>query len=309
MGSSTKGLLAILAFTVAAPVAAQAPLPPTTPRFVEVVRLAQDGFGDSARVIMAKMLAQTSPVDPAYPEALYTAAAVAKTLTETRLHYARIAVDFPSSAWADKAILRLAQLDYGSGNSESAVLRVKRLFTDFPKSQVIPVAALFGARAAFERRDGQLACDWIARGIDMVGNDIELRNQLEFTRQRCTPAELARIAALPNPDSVQPPVAPTVAPPKVTVQQPATSIAKPPVVANAANSPWRIQVAAIADPTSIRRVIGQIEAAGFTAYRVAGPKGLTKLQAGPFATRDAAVAQLAKLQAAVGGAPFITKAP
>lgn len=300
-------LAAGLILACAAPLAAQAPLPPTTPRFVEVVRLAQDGFGDSARVVMAKLLAQTSPVDPAYPEALYTAAAVAKTLTETRLHYARIAVDFPNSAWADKAILRLAQLDYGSGNSESAVIRVKRLFTDFPQSQVVPVAALFGARAAFERRDGQLACDWIARGLARVGNDIELRNQLEFTRQRCTPAELARLAALPNPDSVKPPTPPVVSPPVSTPPSTTTRTVPPPVAANA--GPWRVQVAAIVDPTSIRRVIEQIETAGFTAYRVAGPNGLTKLQAGPFATREAAVAQLAKLQAVVGGAPFITKTP
>ncbi len=300
-------LALVVSFASAAPLAAQAPLPPTSPRFVEVTRLAQEGYGDSARTVIARILSQTKATDAAFPEALYTSAAVAKSLGEARLQYARIAVEYAQSAWADKATLRLAQLDYGSGNSESAVLRVKRIFTDYPESAVIPVAALFGARAAFERRDGPLACDWITRGLQQVGSDLELKNQLEYAKQRCTPEELARLAAIPKGDSLKRPE--VVAPRPTPTTTPTTPPPAPATTGKSAASPWRVQVAAISDPTSIRRATQQIEQAGYMVYRVAGPNGLTKLQAGPFSTRDAAVAAVAKLKAAVGGSPFVTKAP
>jgi hypothetical protein len=66
-------------------------------------------------------------------------------------------------------------------------------------------------------------------------------------------------------------------------------------------------VAAITDPAAIRRVEAIIRRAGLTSYRVSGPNGLVKLQAGPFATREAATARVAELRAAVGGQPFVTR--
>jgi cell division septation protein DedD len=294
--------------------AAQAPLPPTAPRFVEVTRLAQEGYGDSARAVIGRLLKQIQPSDQAYPEALYTSAAVSATVADARLQYARIVVDHPQSRWADKALLRLAQLDYGAGNSETAVLRVKRLFADYPESAVIPVASLFGARAAFERRDGALACDWLTRGIQQVGSDLELKNQLEYARQRCTPEEIARLAAMPKPDSIMRPstpatTTPTTTPPaRPTVTQPPATTTTPAPTRTAA-SPWRVQAAAISDAAAIRRVTQQLEGAGYTVYRVAGPNGLIKLQAGPFATREAAAAAVAKVKGIVGGGPFVVKAP
>ena len=74
-----RSVMVMFAVAVAAPMAAQAPLPPTTPRFVEITRLAQEGYGDSARAVIARILAQTKPTDAAFAEALYTSAAVAKT--------------------------------------------------------------------------------------------------------------------------------------------------------------------------------------------------------------------------------------
>jgi cell division septation protein DedD len=286
--------------------AAQAPLPPTAPRFVEVTRLAQEGYGDSARAVIARLVKQIAPTDQAYPEALYTSAAVSATVADARLLYARIVVDHPQSRWADKSLLRLAQLDYGAGNSETAVLRVKRLFADYPESAVIPVASLFGARAAFERRDGALACDWLTRGLQQVGSDLELKNQLEYARQRCTPEEIARLAAMPKPDSTMRPTAPATTTPATTTP---TRPTPTPAPGRAAASPWRVQAAAISDAAAIRRTTQLLEDAGYTVYRVAGPNGLTKLQAGPFATREAAAAAVAKVKGIVGGAPFVTRAP
>ena len=149
------------------------------------MRLDQEGYPDSARALIAARLARLSPADTSYPEALYTAAIVARSGDETREDYVRITVDYPHSHWADKALLRLAQLDYGAGNLDAVEQRVTRLFSDYPSSPVLATAALWGARAAFERQHMQLACTWLSTGLDLVGDDIELRNQLTFARQRC----------------------------------------------------------------------------------------------------------------------------
>ena len=53
----TATLLALIS-AVATPLAAQQLLLPTTPRFQEIARLAQDGYGDSARALIARILAR-----------------------------------------------------------------------------------------------------------------------------------------------------------------------------------------------------------------------------------------------------------
>ncbi|MEP6591340.1 MAG: SPOR domain-containing protein [Gemmatimonadota bacterium] len=276
------------------------------PPFQEVVRLAQDGYGDSARVLINKTLAKLPTSDPLYAEALYTAATVAKSGEEMRMLFTRVAIEFSSSAWADRATLRIAQLDYGSGNSEGAVARIRRLFNDDPTSPVLPAAALWGSRAAFDHQDVQLGCDWLTKGLARVGDDVELKNQLEFAKQRCTVGPGLEMAPL-RPDSLRAKPSVEPAPPR------ADSIrAKPPApkpVAAAASGAWRVQVAAITDKSAIRRAILKIEQTGLKAYQVAGPRGLTKLQAGPFQTREAALAKIATLKAALGGSPFVVQVP
>ena len=283
---------------------AQLQLAPTTPRFQQIVRLAQDGYGDSARKTIARVLASTPAGDPAFAEALYTAGAVASTGQDTRMWFKRVVVEYPSSPWADKSQLRLAELSYGEGQMDDVVARVTRLFTDYPDSPTIPTATLWGARAAFDQQKLQQACDWLTRGIAAVGDDLELKNQLQFARQRCNVGPRVQLApVVPETLRAGPP-----RPPADTTGRPA--VEPPPArTPRAAASPWRIQVAAISDKAVIRRTIQKLEAAGFRAYTVPGPRGLTKVQAGPFASRAAAVAQLAKLKAVVGGPAFVTPAP
>ncbi len=292
--------------------AAQAPILPTTPQLQEVVRLAQEGYGDSARALVARIVIRTPATDPTFPEVLFTAATVAKTGDEMRANFAKIVIDYPISAWADKALLRLAQLDYGGGKLDGTIEKVGRFFTDYPASPLLPAAALWGARAAFDRQQMQQACDWLTRGIAAVGSDIELKNQLVFAKQRCVlnpGAEMAPVVA--ESVRVKPPeVAKPTVPAKDTAvtktpvrPKPAAVASKPPA------SPWRVQVAAITDKAVVARLVKKIEAAGFTAYKVPGPRGLTKIQAGPFTSREKAKAALPRIKAAAGGKPFIVPAP
>lgn len=307
-------LVGVFAGAAAQSLTAQAPILPTTPQLQEVVRLAQEGYGDSARAVVARIVIRTPATDPIFPEVLFTAATVARTGEEMRGNFVKIVVDYPNSAWADKALLRLAQLDYGSGKYDGTIEKVHRFFADYPTSNLLSAAALWGARAAFDRQQMQQACDWLTRGIAAVGNDVELKNQLVFAKQRCTLNPGAEFApVVPESLKVDPSGAPkpsvaakdkdaqaTRTPPPA---KPPATAAKPPA------SPWRVQVAAIADKAVIARLVQKIEKAGFVAYKVPGPRGLTKIQAGPFATREKARAALPKVKAAVGGSPIVSQAP
>ncbi len=286
---------------------AQDPAMPSSPRFVEILRLAQDGRADSARAAIGGLLTAIQPTDPDFPEALYTAATIASSGEEARLLFSRVAVEHNRSAWADKALLRLAQLDYGTGDTEGAMNRVRRLMADYPTSPILSSAALWGARAAFERNENGQACEWLARGLAHVGDHVELRNQLAFAEQRCrgnvTPITPVRTPE-ERPTDRTPVTQPTPTPAPVTPPPPPPA----PAPETRAEGPWRVQVAAISDPTSIRRVEGIIRRLGLTAYRVPGPNGLTKMQAGPFDSREAASARVAELTREVGGKPFVTRA-
>lgn len=294
--------LAVLIGTTG-PLAGQTAPGPITPRFQEVIRLAQEGYGDSARAVIARLLQQIPATDSSYPEALFTSATVARTGEAMRTGFARVAVEFSASPWADKALLRLAQLEYGSGNLDAVIARVTRLFTDYPRSPMIPSAAIWGSRAAFEQKKTPIACDWITRGLALVGNDVETRNQLEFARKRCDVGPGVEMAP-PHADSLRDT---TPAPPARTdTTRPGTSkpVTRAPVTRPAPAGKWRVQVAAITDKAAIARVVKGIRNAGFTAFQVAGPRGLVKIQAGPFATRDAAQAELARFRKLFGGNPF-----
>ena len=299
---------AVLAMLVVVPAGASAQSAgvPTTPAFQQVIRLAQDGYSDSARTLITRIIDRTTPTDPSYPEALFTAATVARSGEEMRLLFSRISLEYSRSAWADDALLRLGQLDYGAGNHAGTMSRVRRILNDFPTSPVIPEAALWGARAGFELKQNATACEWLARGVTAAKDDVETRNQLEFLRSRCTPDMVN--APMPTPSRTPDASAARTTPPRAdSVRRQPASPTPAQASTGVSEAPWRVQVGALTDPAAIRRTMQQIEAAGFTAYTVAGPNGMTKIQAGPFATREAATAQLAKVKAAVNGAAFVTR--
>ncbi|HEV8148902.1 MAG TPA: hypothetical protein VGP61_01825, partial [Gemmatimonadales bacterium] len=155
------------------------------PRLVTAVRLAQDGLSDSARAVVARILAAMQPDDSLYPEALYTSGLLAKSEADRRLALRRVVVDYGQSSWADDALLQLAQLDYVSGNAAATIRQIEQLLRDYPSTPLVATAAFWGARAASDRHDAATACRMAELGLAAVGNDIELNNQLEFQKQRC----------------------------------------------------------------------------------------------------------------------------
>jgi hypothetical protein len=255
------------------------------PRLAEAVRLAREGLADSARAVSARLLGATPALDPLYPEILYTIAIVASSEQDRRLYLRRVMIEYSTSPWADNAIFEMAQLEYATGNTEATVRLVDRLLTDFPGSDLAGEAAFWGARAAFERNDRTRACAWVATGIVSAGNDIELRNRLEFLNLRCQGPAAATPPATP---------APAVPPPA----------ARPP-----AGPGWYVQVAAISDRASIDRTVATLRQMGYETRVLPGPGALQRVLAGRYTTRALAQAEVARIRGRFGGQPFVVSVP
>ena len=112
----------------------------------------------------------------------------------------------------------------------------------------------------------------------------------------------------PAPDTT----APHAPPPGKPISPPSTPpVRRPPAAAKPAAvvDHWRVQVAAISDRVALDRLLKQLKNAGYTTFRLSGPRGLTRVQVGPYATRDDAAAQVARLRKLVGGTPYVTPTP
>jgi len=243
------------------------------PELVRAVRLAQEGSGDSARAITNRLLASVRDTDPKYAEVLYAAAIVAASPRDRRIHLQRLAVEYTQSEWADDALLELAKLDYAARDPAGTVRQIDRLIGDYPESPLRASAALWGARAAFDVRDRERACRWSDVGLAAAAEDVELRNQLEFQRERC------RAMAREESTAVQPKPAP-----------PAKG--------------WTVQVAAVKTKAEADTEVARIKRADMPSV-VVQEDGWFKVRSGPFKTREQAAEALAQLRKSLGGKPFL----
>lgn len=273
------------------------------PRLLSAVRLARDGMSDSARAVVARILAGTEPGDSAYAEVLYTAGLVAGTERDRRVAFRRVVVEYAQSSWADDALLQLAQLDYASGNPEGTVRQVEQLIRDYPESPLHAAGALWGARAANDRRDPGTGCRLADAGLAAVGSDVELRNQLEFQRQRCRSlgamqAEAARAA---SEDSATKARADSAA---KANKPPPRRDAEPPK----RTSGFYVQLSAVAAQSAANTEVSRFRAAGFKPV-IVRDGGLFKIRIGPYADRGKATDAMARAKTRFGGKPFVVHVP
>jgi len=269
------------------------------PRLTAAVRLAQDGLSDSARAVVGRILGALEPSDSLYAEALYTMGFLAGTESDRRLHLRRVVVDYAQSPWADDALLQLAQLDYAAGNTEAVVRQIDQLLRDYPATPLTATAAFWGARAAGDRRDAETACRMAALGLAAAGGDIELRNQLEFQRQRCQ-----GIAANALADSAERARADSIAraTPPGRAGRPA---AQPPSRPSAG---FYVQVSAVKTQNAADGEIARVKRAGYTAI-VVREANLMKIRVGAFRTRAQADAAASEIRSKTGARPFVVRVP
>ena len=313
----------------------------TDPRLTAAVRAAQEGQGDSARSAVERLLAATPPTDSLYPEILYTQAMVANSATDMRRHLQRVAVEYPTSPWADDALLRLVQMDYATRTFEGAARNLERLRLDHPLTPLLAQAAYWGGRTYFELKDTVRACRWLADGVAASGTDLELQRQLGFLYQRCAAAGRQTVAAAGDTMAGDTAAAGQRRGAADPGRRPGTSAdtgagrrASSGAAAPRAGSPtdsaahsaaarvadslparpatpaprFRVQVAAVATPGAADDAASKAEELGYAAV-IVRERGLYKVRAGAFATRQEAQAAVAKLKAGLGGSPFVVAEP
>jgi cell division septation protein DedD len=315
--------LCVAAACIARPSASMAQ---TEPRLVRAVRLAQEGLGDSARAMVKRVADATPPTDTLYPQVLYTGAVVAATPQEMRRDLQRVTAEYAASTWADRALLRLAQLDFATNDRESAVRNLERLRLDYPTSPVYAQAAFWAGRIYFDLQRPPSACRWLAEGLARAGSDVELKNQMTFYNQRCVGVALdttrvdsarvdstTRVAAGPAADSARPTDVPAPASPPTDTTRHTAAAAEAPTArapkpdsapAKPAQAVFRIQVAAVNARPAAEDIAKRLRTSGLDPVVVA-EKGLYKVRVGAYPTRAAAVAALPGIRAKVGGQPFV----
>ncbi|HEX6644756.1 MAG TPA: SPOR domain-containing protein [Gemmatimonadales bacterium] len=299
------------------------------PRVVAAVRQAQEGSGDSARATLARLLEATPPGDSLYPEILLATALVSPTAQEMQRHLQRVVVEHALSRWADDALLKLAQLEYASGNLPGTVRQLERIRTDFPGSDVLGLAAFWAARTHFDLNDSRSACRWIGIGLAATPAGAEdLRAQLDAFARRCPGDQLAAGAvsapprrpaegattAVPVPAGTAPPDTIRLAPPDTArPAAPREEPARPeparsepardePAAAPADPAPvYRIQVVAAGTQEAANDAAARLQRLGFTS-RIVSEGAFLKVRAGAFASREEAGAARRRLVAEFPGA-------
>ena len=307
------------------------------PRVIAAVRQAQEGSGDSARAALSRLLQATPATDTLYPEILFATALVSPTAQEMQRNLQRVVVEHALSRWADDALLKLAQLEYASGNLPGTVRQLDRIRSDFPRSDVMGLAAFWAARAHFDLRDERSACRWIGTGLAATpAAATDVRAQLDAFARRC-PGELLAAGAIAAPPRQDPTVvasppssqAPAAVPaqtdtavsraaPADTIRlAPQDTVVAAPVPAPVSQAPpveagptppaaqpapaFRIQVVAATNQAAADAAIARLERLGLSA-RIAREGGMLKVRAGSFASRAEANAARQRLTADFPGA-------
>jgi tetratricopeptide (TPR) repeat protein len=281
----------------------------TDPRLVTAVRSAQEGQGDSARASIQRLLDATAPTDSLYPQILYTQAMVADNAADMRRALQRVAVEYPTSDWTDDALVRLVQMDYATRSFDAAARNLERLRQDFPQTPLYPQAAYWAGRTYFDLKNPTRACEWLADGMARVGDNLELQNQLGYLYQRCGVKIVGDSGGGTDSAGTR-----TAADSSRTADSSGTRTAAPPVdsarasKAQGAKARYRVQVAAVATPGAADDAADAAEKLGYSAV-IVRERGLYKVRAGTFTTREEAQAAVKRIKSSMGGSPFVVTTP
>lgn len=188
---ATCAVITCMLLAATSPAAAQ-----TDPRLVQAVAVAQDGNRDSATALVRAVREGAAAGSPLYAEALYTTSILATNPDTMRRMLQQVIVEQSLSPWADDALLRLAQLDYASGNLPAAMRDLERLRTDFPNSDVFADASFWAARTYFDARQERPGCEWVGMGLARAGDTPStVRDQLQVFARRCSATALSEGSA------------------------------------------------------------------------------------------------------------------
>ena len=251
---------------------------------------------------------------------------VADNASDMRRSLQRVVVEYPTSDWGDDALVRLVQMDYATRSFDAAARNLERLRQDFPLTPLYAQAAYWAGRTYFDLKNPARACEWLADGMARVGDNLELQNQLGYLYQRCgvkivsdssgadstrAPGDTTRVAdSTRAADSARAQTPGPTADTTRTAGRPSTRPRADTAAAPARPAParYRVQVAAVATPGAADDAADAAEKLGYPAV-IVRERGLYKVRAGAFPTRDAAQAAARRIKSSVGGNPFVVVIP
>jgi hypothetical protein len=249
------------------------------------VQLATEGRGDSARAVVRSRLGGAGPDDSLLPEVLYTAGVVAADADSASHYFRRVSIEFSRSDWAAPALLRLAQIAFGTGDYAGALRSARRVISDYPFSPVRADASFWAGRASFELGGIAEGCRLVQAARDGAADNIELAYRAAYHLQRCT-ATTARDSAPPDSAAPRPAPAPGAPPARVG---------------------YAVQVAAVQNAAAADELMQRLNAAGYEPQVVRDSSGFFKVRVGRFPARDDAVRVAAELKRLLGGDPFVVE--
>jgi tetratricopeptide (TPR) repeat protein len=155
-------------------------------------RLADRGEIREARQALARWesdFGASAPLDQ-QARAWFLAGRLAEDGDEAELHYLRVIIEGSTTAYADDALLRLAQYKHAQGEFAKVVEYLGRLRRDYPTSERGPEALLWISRAAREMGDTQRACAAAEQGlVELAPDDTLLERSFREEQSACGTAE------------------------------------------------------------------------------------------------------------------------
>lgn len=159
---------------------------PNDSLFRRARRLVSEGNGAAGRALVDTLLGREQEGRPGYGDALYWRGALAETAADAERDYRRVIVEYPLSAYADDALLAMAELEQARGDRAAALQHLQRFVREHPVSTARGTAAFAGARLAFELGDSRAACALITDARSSIASsEVELRNQVDYYATRC----------------------------------------------------------------------------------------------------------------------------
>jgi len=271
-----RAVLILMTVCWAAPLAAQ-----QDSILAAAVQLATEGRGDSARALVARRMAGLTPADPLYAEALYAAGIVAGDAERSMNYFRRVSIEYASSPWADRALLRMAQLAFAGGDASAALRSAQKIISDYPLSPVLGEAKYWAGRSLLELGNPQDGCTMLGQAEEAAGPDIELANRVRYQLQRCS--------ALARGDTTRQPTPPAPA------QRPGGLV-------------FSVQVAAVGSAVAADELMRSLRDAGYDdSHVVRTPDGLFKVRVGRYPKREDAQRVAAEVKQRLGGSPFVVE--
>lgn len=271
-----RAVLILMTLCWAAPLAAQ-----QDSILAAAVQLATEGRADSARALVARRMAGLTPTDSLYAEALYTAGIVAGDADRSMNYFRRVSIEYASSPWADRALLRMAQLAFAGGDASVALRSAQKIISDYPLSPVLGEAKYWAGRSLLELGNPQDGCTLLGQAEEAAGPDIELANRVRYQLQRCS--------ALARGDTTRQPAPPTPA-------------------ARPGGAVFSVQVAAVGSAVAADELMRSLRASGYDdSHVVRTPDGLFKVRVGRYTKREDAQRVAAEVKQRLGGSPFVVE--